>query len=244
MPPSEGLDARFRGGIMRLRGLRAVWIWLALLTVITLAVEASGGPQQVPDWFRSLGLSREGVLSGKLWQPLSYGLLHGNMFHLAVNCALLVGIGASIERMLGGKAASLALAGGVTGGGLLHLLLGNGLLVGISGGCVALLLLLTTLSPESRMFPLPVSAKSLGIGVIVAEALMTAIQPSLGIPGLSALGGAIERAGGGAWFQIGHACHLGGGIAGWVVGRWILRPRVSIEKLRRDRARRETRATR
>lgn len=241
MPPSDGVSARLHRNVARLRSLRAVWIWLAVLLVIELAVEAAGGPNQVPWWYENLGLSREGVFGGRVWQFLSYGLLHGNMVHLAINCGLLVGIGAGIERMLGPRALSVALAVGVVAGGLFHILLGSGLLVGISGGCVSLLLLLTTLSPESRMFPLPVSAKSLGIGILVAEALMTAIQPSLGIPGLSALGETLEQSGVGSLFRIGHACHLGGAVGGWCVGRWVLRPRVTIDQLRRDRARREAR---
>jgi hypothetical protein len=38
---------------------------------------------------------------------------------------------------------------------------------------------------------------------------------------------------------MGHACHFGGGMAGWLFGRWLLRPRISLERLRRDRERRE-----
>jgi membrane associated rhomboid family serine protease len=37
---------------------------------------------------------------------------------------------------------------------------------------------------------------------------------------------------------MGHACHFGGALAGWLYGRWMLRQRVTLEKLRRDRARR------
>jgi membrane associated rhomboid family serine protease len=47
----------------------------------------------------------------------------------------------------------------------------------------------------------------------------------------------------GHWFRIGHACHFGGGLAGWIYGRWLLRPRVSLKQLERSRARRETRDT-
>jgi membrane associated rhomboid family serine protease len=43
----------------------------------------------------------------------------------------------------------------------------------------------------------------------------------------------------GTWFDLGHACHFGGGVAGWLYGRWLLRPRVSLERLRRDRERHE-----
>ena len=32
---------------------------------------------------------------------------------------------------------------------------------------------------------------------------------------------------------------IGGGLAGWWYGRWLLRPRVTLASLRRDRERRE-----
>lgn len=241
MSPSDGVEATFRRGFGTLREVRAVWIWLAGLTAVQLMVEISGGPNQVPGLYRALGLTRDGVLSGKVWQLLSYGLLHGNMWHLGINCGLLLGIGASVERMLNARALSAAFAMGVVSGGLFHALLGTGLLVGASGGCVALLMLLTTLSPQSRMFPLPVSAKSLGMGILIAEGLMTGIQFLLGLPRFSTWSRELGETGLATWFRIGHACHFGGGVCGWCLGHWILRPRVTLAKLQRDRARREAR---
>jgi membrane associated rhomboid family serine protease len=49
----------------------------------------------------------------------------------------------------------------------------------------------------------------------------------------------LQQHGMGAVFAMGHACHFGGGLAGWLYGRWLLRPRVTLERLRRDRKRRE-----
>jgi membrane associated rhomboid family serine protease len=112
-------------------------------------------------------------------------------------------------------------------------------LVGLSGGCLALLLLAVTLSPQSRMFPLPVSGKSLGLGIMLAAFGLALIDPALGLPGAAAAGCWLTAHGMGAWFQVGHACHLGGGLAGWLYGCWLLRTRVTLNQLRRDRARRE-----
>jgi membrane associated rhomboid family serine protease len=42
-------------------------------------------------------------------------------------------------------------------------------------------------------------------------------------------------------FDIGHACHFGGALTGWLLARAILRPRVSLAKLRAQRRRRERR---
>lgn len=215
------------------------WAWVGVILGLQ-AVVVIGGGAGVPDWwFETLGLSRDGFLSGKIWQLLTYGFLHGGWWHAGVNAVFVLVIGSRIEVMVGRPVMARVTVVGVLGGGVGHLLLGAGLLVGFSGACLALLLLLTTLSPESRMFPLGVSGKSLGLGILMAELLLAVINPALGIPGFSAVGGMLVDHGMGSWFQMGHACHLGGGLAGWIYGRWILRPRVTLERLRRERARRE-----
>lgn len=104
---------------------------------------------------------------------------------------------------------------------------------------MALLLLLTTLSPQSRMMPIPLSGKSLGLGILTTELLFALADPQLGLPGISALGNWLASHGMGSGFQLGHACHFGGGLAGWLLGKWLLRPRITLKRLRRDRERRE-----
>lgn len=79
---------------------------------------------------------------------------------------------------------------------------------------------------------------------MLAELLLALIDPALGVPGISYLGKILTEAGLGIWFQMGHACHFGGGLVGWLVGRWILRPRITLERLRRDRVRAEANRTR
>ncbi len=215
------------------------WACVGVVLGIQLIVDLGGGPDAWAPFFLNLGLSREGFLSGKIWQIVSYGFLHGSWWHVGVNALFVLLIGARIEHIAGRAVMLVALFAGILGGGACHLLLGSGLLVGISGGGIALLLLLTTLSPESRMFPLPLSAKSLGIGILLAALLLTLINPTLKLPGMGGIGKLLIEQGLGSLFQIGHACHLGGGLAGWLYGRWILRPRITLESLRRERARRE-----
>jgi membrane associated rhomboid family serine protease len=89
------------------------------------------------------------------------------------------------------------------------------------------------------MIPIPVSGKSLGLGILAAALILTLANPALGVPAFSTLGNRLARQGMDGWFKVAHACHLGGGIAGWLLGRWLLRPRVSLTRLRRDRERRE-----
>lgn len=187
-----------------------------------------------------LGLSRGGIGSLSLWQWLSYGLIHGSWAHLAMNGLLLLAVGSRLEWMVGRRPMVLLLLAGVLGGGLFHLALSADVLIGASGGMLALWLCHTTLSPESRwLVPFPVSGKNLGLGLLSASLILTLLAPSLELPLLAKWGHALVDAGLNSLFEISHPCHLGGALVGWLGGRWLLRPRVSLASLQRDRARRE-----
>ena len=224
----------------------ACWTWVALVLGIQLLVTVVGGQDRQPArwWFETFGLSRQEVLAGKIWQIFSYGFLHGGWLHVGLNSLFLLLVGSRIEHMTGRTVMVKATIFGVLGGGVGHLILapsspGAPLLVGLSGGCVALLLLLTTLSPQSRMMPIPISGKSLGLGILTTELVLALADSGLGLPGFSALGNWLDHHGLGSGFQLGHACHFGGGLAGWLFGKWLLRPRITLKRLRRDRERRE-----
>ncbi len=217
------------------------WLWFGVVMAIQALVSHAGGPERVGGWFLTFGLSRVGILSGGYWQLGSYALLHGNWLHAGFNGLFVLLMGSRIEHMAGHRTMLQATVAGVLAGGVFHLLLGAGLLAGLSGGCMALLLLATTLSPQSRMMPLPVSGRSLGLGLILAALILTLINPDLDLPGASDVGRWLSGHGMSGWFRIGHACHLGGGLAGWLYGRWMLRPPPTLEHLQRARARREAR---
>ena len=224
------------------------WLWVLSIVGIEALVMAVGGPDLQPawTWYEWLGLSREGILFGKIWQLLSYGFLHGNWLHTGANALFLLLVGSRIEYMAGAATMAKATIFGVLGGALGHLAIAPGgenapLLVGMSGGCMGLLLVMTTLSPQSRMMPLPVSGRSLGLGVLAGELILALADPALGVPVLWNMGNWLVGHGLGHWFQMGHACHFGGGVAGWLFGRWLLRPRINLERLRRDRERQEAR---
>lgn len=250
--PSSGM--RFSTMSANLRQLRhspATWACVAVILGIQAAVALMGGPtERIPyRLFLNLGLSREGILDGKFWQPVSYAFLHGNWWHAGLNALWIVLVGSRIEHMAGVVAMLRCLGLGILGGAAGHLALAPGgadaaILVGMSGGCLAQLLLLTTLSPESRMAPLPVSGRSLGLGILIAALILALVHPEMGIPGLSGIGEMIKKQGNGSWFQMGHACHFGGGLAGWLYGRWLLRPRVTLQQLQRERSQREAKASR
>jgi len=194
--------------------------------------------------YRTFGLHWQQFKDGWVWQIFTYAFLHGGGLHLAFNVAGIILLGSRVELILGTPRFFKTCLLGILAGGGAHLLMaaggpGDPILVGFSAAVMAIILVLTTLSPESRMWPLPVSGRSLGLGILLAEGILAVIDPSLGLPMLSELGIWISRHGGSQWFDIAHACHFGGGLAGWLYGRWILRQRVSLESLRRARRRRE-----
>lgn len=239
MTPTGAPFSDVRWNLRQIRHAPASWTWVILILGIQALVTAVGGPNQSPAaaWFVALGLNREGILAGKLWQLISYALLHGSLTHAVLNSLLLLLLGSRIERIAGPRTMVKAMTFGIIGGAIGHLLLSAGgvgapLLVGLSGGCVGLLLLLTTLSPDSRMMPLPISGRNLGIGILTAELFLALIDPALDLPLASGLGKSLVVHGMGAWFQVGHACHFGGGIAGWFYGRWLLRLPITPDKLR------------
>ncbi|MEM9237454.1 MAG: rhomboid family intramembrane serine protease [Verrucomicrobiota bacterium] len=215
-----------------------------LLVLIQLGFELVGGYPVILSTAREFGLSRMGMMEGKLWQPVSYALIHGSWLHLAINVFGLLAFGSRIERIGGGRQMLILLVGGWLVAGLFYLLLGGQgttPLVGISGGVVSLLLWLTGVSPDSRMWPVPVSGRNLGLGILVASALLTLMNPGLGIPGLAACSRALGMGAGNV--DVAHACHLGGAVFGLAAARWTLRPRATLETLQRDRARREAKGS-
>jgi len=241
---TSGVPVSFSLRMRSVASARGTWIVVSVLLLIQLAVSLAGGHDRLPGVYEALGVTRPLVLSGEIWRLLTYGLLHGGWAHVGLNVLCLLMLGARIEGILGQMAVWKTLILGVISGGIFHLLAVPGdvdeaILVGISGGCMALLILLTTLSPDSRMWPLPVSARSLGVGVMTAELLLALMDPRLGLPGFSDAGQMLVRHGFGGWFAVGHACHFGGGLAGFLVGRWLLRPRITADRLRREREQRE-----
>jgi membrane associated rhomboid family serine protease len=246
MPPTDGPLATAGRNLRQLGKSPGSWGWVVVILAIQGVVAAVGGAEQQPawSWFEQLGLNRNGILSGKWWQFVTYGFLHGGWWHAILNALCVLLIGSRIEHMVGRRTMALTLSFGILGGGIGHVVLAPGgpsapLLVGLSGGCLALLLMLTTLSPQSRMMPLPITGRSLGAGILGAALILVLIHPESPVPALAATGRSLQRFGLGAIFEMGHGCHFGGGMAGWIYGRWVLRPRITLQRLRRDRERRE-----
>ncbi len=229
---------------LRLKDSRVVWALAGLLLVVHAATVIAGWNRLNAEPWEMWGLSREGFLSGRVWQILTHAMIHGSWFHVAVNVLFLLLVGSRIEHITGGRVVWATVLAGVLLGAASHLALGNGILVGISGGAFALWMLLIGLSPDSRMLPFPGPCLWLGWGVLVASLVLVVCDPLAGFGPFRELGDRFAIRFGSWIFEIGHACHLGGGVAGWLMGLWILRPRVTLETLQKQRARRENRDAR
>lgn len=77
---------------------------------------------------------------GEVWRLLSYGFIHTDLLHLAMNSLALVNLGNFMERIYGWKKFSLTLLVGILMGGLfVFVAQGNTMVVGISAGLYAIL---------------------------------------------------------------------------------------------------------
>ncbi len=217
---------------------------LATLFIFLLS-QALGGPEgKHAEWYLALGLSQQGILKNyHLWQLVSHPFLHGNFSHWFTNAFFLYYFGGRIHHIYGEKEVWRTAGLATLTGGIFHLIFqGNGLLIGASGAGLGLFVALATISPDSRMFPLPMRAINLRDGILLSCLILLLMVPHLGVPVFSSLGLSITQrypTEGWALFQIGHACHLGGGLAGMLAMRKYFRKPITLAQLQEDRARRE-----
>lgn len=209
---------------------------LLLLVLVHALIVFAIEPARVFWYYNNFGLSWDGLFQGKLWQLLSYSLLHGDWAHLLINLFLLCFAGARVTLILGEQKCIELIVFGVFMGGLMHLLTetlllargyGESHLIGISGACFALIFGLISISPYTRFRFLPLSRKNLGLGLVIGEVLLWLMHPGLGLPGFSLLGDHMTTWGGAALFEISHACHIGGAMAGWWLARRTLLPAIA-----------------
>lgn len=166
----------------------------------------------------------------EIWRFVTYGFVHGNAGHLAINTAGLWIIGSKVERIAGPGGMLKVFLAGLISGGVMQLLAAPptqaGMpLVGASGGIAALLLWLTTVAPDLKTWPVRVSGKNLGRGIVIAESGFLALSWFFPETGLQ---------------PVAHACHLGGAFAGWALGRRMFRRLPNLDDLKKERARRES----
>ena len=157
-----------------------------------------------------LALTGEQVIGGiaprfQLWQLVSYGFLHGGMFHLLFNLYALWLFGSRIEQAWGSKAFVIYYFVCVIGAGLVQLLVSSQSgdiypTLGASGGVYGLLLAFALTFPNERLmllFP-PVIIKAKWLVLIFAV-----IELYAGVTGTMA--------------GIAHFAHLGGMLFGFLL---------------------------
>jgi len=102
------------------------------------------------------------------WQPLTYGFLHGGMFHLFVNMFALWMFGVPLEQTWGSRRFAFYFLFCVAGAGLIQLFVASQAdipypTVGASGGVFGILLGFGMLFPNQRLMllfpPIPMKAK-------------------------------------------------------------------------------------
>lgn len=164
-----------------------------------------------------LGPPHRGVLGDSIvsivfepWQLVTYGFLHGNLAHIALNMVGLYFFGPPLARTLGTRAFTVYYLVCVIGAGLAQLLAlelaGESAFhptVGASGGIFGLLLGFGMLFPRATIFAFPLPPMPAWLAVIV----FAVIELGSGFWGI------------GRELGIAHFAHVGGMIAGFVMMR-------------------------
>jgi membrane associated rhomboid family serine protease len=168
------------------------------------------------------------------WQWLTHGLLHDGFWHLLGNCLVLWWTGAIVEREHGPRVLLAILAAGTLFGAFAWALTGlggdrSGLLIGISSGVYALMLvaLLDKLGHEITLllfFFLPVTLKVRWL--LIAITLFTVLGWAFAeLPGRH-----VWPQWHAAWNDsIAHSAHLGGLLFGWLAYRRLNQSNLSIQ---------------
>ena len=109
------------------------------------------------------------------------------------------------------------------------------LLVGSSGAAFALFILMACLSPTAKMIPIPVRAKNMAIGLLVASLVLSLAHPGIDLPVFREISLWFQQAGMESVFQVAHSCHLGGGLAGYWISSRVMGRMISLKDLERTR---------
>ncbi len=191
-------------------------LWLVLVVVNVLMY---GAQELAPAALDRLVLVPVELARGHVWQLLTFQFLHGGLFHLVINCAMIWMFGRTLELQLGrGRFLGLYLCSGVMGGLLqcaVPWILGDAQalgvgVVGASAGIFGLLAAFALLHWEQELtllllFIIPVTMRAKWMLLVLAV--------------IGALG-MLDRSSG-----IGHAAHLGGMMGGiWFTAQFVLSP--------------------
>ena len=187
---------------------KVIVIGLAVIHLL-LALIANFSPDTYRAIFHALALSPEGLLSGKIWQLVTYALLHdqGSFLHILFNCLVLWWFGQMVEPRLSTRRFVYFCIAAATAGGLAYVAWGlvRGVaapVIGASGVTMSLLVLAACWYPRAQILFFFV----LRMPLWVAAAIFVALD----------LLGALGSMSGG----VAYAAHLGGAAWGWIFFRY------------------------
>lgn len=152
----------------------------ASLWIIAANVLVFAGMQLSPSFGYLLAMNPIGVLSGRVWQLLTYMFAHGGLSHLFVNMLGVFFFGTQVEREMGTREFLLYyfLTGFLAGlfSFIAYLLTGayGVYLLGASGAVFALLLAFATIRPDANIYIwgiLPIRAPVMVLGYAAIELL-------------------------------------------------------------------------
>lgn len=168
------------------------WLLLGGITGIFLLECIHGFPESA----KSAGLVKTAVWHGEWWRLFTAPLLHGNVMHFLFNATALIGLGRLMEVLTSRYYLALVFMVAALSGSIFSLfLLPDETSVGASGGLLGLIGFLTILGIKRQQFLPPGFAKSMAINVAL-----------LAIMGIA------------AFSIIDNAAHLGGFVAGIILG--------------------------
>ncbi len=188
-----------------------LWLILVVANVIIY-----GAQEIAPATLGKFVLVPEDLLRGHVWQLLTFQFLHGGLFHLIINCAMIWMFGRVLELQMGtGRFLGLYLFSGVAGGLLqcaVPWVMGDALgmkigVVGASAGIFGLITAFALLHWEEEitlllLFIIPVRMRAKWMLLVLAI-----------IGGL----GMLDRGAG-----IAHAAHLGGMLGAlWFAAQFV-----------------------
>ena len=198
------------------------WSLITWLIVINCAAFVGQhvifAPSDAPiGWQPGGAISWDALSEGKIWLLFTSMLVHGSLFHLAVNCVGIFFVGRLLITMVSSKQfLTIYIGAGLLGGLLFSAFYGmigqgNESAVGASGCLYGLICALAALIPDKVIsvmlfFILPISAKMKHIagGLVLIGVVMTAFN--LLAPEPSAAEGP----------ETAHLGHLGGALFGWL----------------------------
>lgn len=230
---------RWRGPLPNRGAKEGAVRWLVILNVLVFVLVDWVHPLVGNALYLQYGLSRETLEAGRIYTLVTHMFLHGGLLHLGANMIALYSFGRVVENVVGVRRLLIVYLLGGIGGGLLQVILTPSiLLVGASGGVIAVIVAFCWMnwSEPVRLLlvfviPLNLKGRSLAIGLLGGSLLF-------------GLWAEFAPASAGVIAIIGHWAHLGGGLVGLAFGAvWFRERMVTREMLTRERMMNQSKAS-